>query len=236
MITTFQDIYTDLLDYVNRPASELLVQAKREVNLALLWMQRKHKFNLSERLITVTYPANTLLINITEACEGRPRDYLNFQLLSSADAQSGTFIPAKSFDAVMQERFKYQRSKSPREGEFRDVVNPPDDQTYYNHLRSYGDGFVFFSGDRVGLYTNPTTDRYLMINLHVWLAPLEENDDTNFLLQNCYDYVLLRAVKRMNIFLKDEGRNQITKEELDDSWDSCLQWDSEVMSATPTTV
>lgn len=229
---TFSDAYGDILDYINRPASEMLTQAKREIRNTLLWMQRIHKFQMCERLVRLTYPASQVTVDITEACDGRPRDFLNFQLLGSATSTSGSFLKAKTYNELMQERFKYERSKDPTGNEFRDST-PEDDQTFANHVRSFSDGYVFLSGKNIGLFPTPTVDKYLLINLHVWLAELSADDDTNFLLENCYDFVLLKSLKRFNIYLKDEGRLPITNEEVTDGWVSVTQWDSEVMSVPP---
>lgn len=232
-MSTFLEIQDDLLDYINRPASEMRDAVKREINNTILWMQRKHQFRLSERVIRLTYPSGSFKINIATACDGTPRDYKNVQLLGSSTANEGLNLYLRSYSEIMAQKMKYQRSMSPQSFDESDFSNnniPRDEQAFASFVVRNHQHYVFFSGPDLGLYPTPSTDRYLLLNLHIFLDVLEDNADTNYLLDNCYDFILLKALKRFNIYLKTEQRIPIPAEEVADAWDSILQWDKEVVA------
>lgn len=232
-MSTYLEAQDELLDWINRPASEMRVRAKSIINQTILWMQRKHQFHFAERLIRVTYPANSFKLDITTACDGRPRDYKNIQLLSQASSNEGLNLYMKSYSSIMMEKFKYQRTSNPVDFDMRDFgsqsMPPVDEAAFSTFITRNHQHFAFFNGSDLGLYPTPQADKLLLINLHVFLDTLSADDDTNFLLENCYDFIILKSLKRMNIFLKTEGRIPIPAEEVQDAWDSILQWDKEVM-------
>lgn len=229
-MSTFLEAQDDLLDYINRPASEMRNRVKTEIKNTILWMQRMKQFHFAERLIRVTYPAGSLKINIGDVCDGRPRDYKNFQLLSSLTANEGLNLRNRSYSSLMMEKDKYQRSSMPIDFDT-DYTNGSvlNEGSYANNVARINKHFVFFSGSDVGLYPTPSNDSYLLICLHVFLDNLSADGDTNFLLDNCYDFIVLKTLKRLNIFLKSEARIPIPAEEVEQCWQSVLQWDREVM-------
>src|SRR3990172_6021804 len=167
----FVDIYTDVLDYINRPASEMLARAKREVNNAMYFLQRKHMFKMAERTFRVTYPANTLTVDITQAAEGTIRDYINVQLLSGPTAISGVPIYIKSYNEVLKEREQFQGKH-----EYHDDIEQPSVPEYDSHAeytRNTNRYHLFLSGqNKVGLYPTPGQETYLLFNCIFWYLRL----------------------------------------------------------------
>lgn len=234
MSYTFKDVTDSVLDHICRPELEMLATCQREVNAVLLWMQRKHKFQFSERLVTITYPANALFIDIPTACEGRPRDYINAQVLSEPTALSGKALQIRRYSEIITRKDKLQRGRvdSPWETESPHLTDPSI-STYDRDMRVYAESCLFLSGQRLGYFARPQSDRHILLNLHIWLPNLVGDTDTNFLLENCFDFVVLKALRRVYIVIKEEARTMITDAELQEGWDSCLQWDSEVLSTPP---
>lgn len=230
-MSTYLEAQDELLDWINRPASEMRTRVKSVINQTILWMQRKHQFQFSERLIKVTYPANSLKINIATACDGRPRDYKNIQLLGNLDANEGLNLFMKTYSQIMNDKMKNNRLSTGHAFQCENDVNtiPNDAGRYASYVTTTHRHFVFTNGSDIGLYPTPASDRFLLINLHTFQDTLSADDDTNFLLDNCYDFIILKALKRMNIFLKSEGRIPIPAEEVADAWDSIMVWDSQVM-------
>lgn len=229
---TFLEAQDDLLEYINRPASEMRTRVKTEINNVILWMQRMHQFHLAERLIRITYPSGSLKVSLATACDGRPRDFKNFQLLSSLTATEGLNIRCQSYSSIMMAKDKYQRQVNPvdfDETDFGNSTLPANEFALSTFVTRNHQHIAFFTGNDVGLYPTPQSDKYLLICLHVFLDTLSADADTNFFLENCYDFIILKALKRMNIFLKSESRIPIPAEEVEQCWQSVLQWDREVM-------
>lgn len=223
----FSDIYTDVLDYINRPASELLARAKREVNNAMYFLQRKHMFVMSERIFRVTYPANTLLVDVTQAAEGTIRDYLNVQLLSGPTTTVGVPLHIKSYNEVLKERQQFQGRHESFDIEEQISDHPYDGQ--HDVIRNTNRYHLFLSGqNKIGLYPTPSQEVHLLFNCHIWLPKLEANNDTNFLLVYGYDAVLHLAVSNASHYLKEDRRLPNTNALFQEAYRSLMEWDASV--------
>jgi hypothetical protein len=233
MPTTFQTTQNDVLDYVNRPSAEMLSQVKREINNTLLLMQRRLKLAMSERLITVEYPANTLMINVAAACDGRPRDIMSVQLLASATDKAGIPLKMRKYNQIVMEAQKYQRRRAPNYPD--EAITEDVGTTFAEVMRTYTPGgmYAFLIADNVGLYPTPSEAKNILIHLHVFLDTLIDDTDTNYLLDNCYDYVLLKTLAKMSVYLKDDLRITVDDKEVAEAWDSVVQWNSEVTQTSP---
>ena len=218
MPITLLDAQNALLDYVNRPSSELAAQAKREINNALYWVQRQHEFKYTERLISVTYPANTLQLELTGACEGTPRNWLNVQLLGKSGATTGTLLSFLSYNDLQQERLTFQKS-------WNQVDNEACHSTFVNSNHLYK---CFLISTALGLYPTPSTDVELLVNMHVFLPRLVEDTDTNFLLEVGFDFVIDLALSRMNMYMKEDARVPVSDSALSKSLEALFQWDSQI--------
>jgi len=225
----FSDVCADVLDYIARPSSEMLTSVKREVNNTILWAQRKRAFSLAERLIDITYPTGQIAVDISSACDGTPRDYQSIQLMSTSGGSGyGNLLYLRTFNSIMQELFKYQRRNT--RDEFEEVpVNDP--VTYANYVQIHHQYYAFIVGHKLGLYPMPTTDVPLRVNLHVFLPRLVSDADTNFFLDQAYDFVILKTILRMSILFKTETRYPVDEKEVVDAWDSVCEWDSSMVSS-----
>lgn len=223
----FSDAYTDLLDFMNRPASELLTQAKREVNNALLWLQRKRAFKMTERLIRFTYPANELFIDLTTVCEGSIRNLINCAYLSSIEKTSGIQLAIYSYDAIQRKRRDFQ-------GKFENVdpeyLTDPDQVPSHAEFVSRVNRFHLFQvgENKLGLYPTPQQDIALMLNLNIWLPTLVNDSDTNFFFTYGYDVLLMRAMSRSTIYMKEDRRLEVIAADLADAYSALIEWDGQI--------
>jgi len=231
-MSTFIEAVEDFLDYINRPASEMEDVAKRELNMTLLWMQRVQRFNLAERVATILYPANTPMVNISAVCEGKIRNFNHCVLGGNAGVLTGRPLFFKTFDQITQEKFKFDRSRTLND---EDLAHG-DDVSFSGRVSRELGYYAFISGDKLGLYPTPTSDVTISVDVHIWLPPLVEDNDTNFLLDFCYDFVILKTLQRYNIYSKQESRNPISEAELSALWQGVKDWDGQVISTTPATV
>lgn len=218
MAITLLDARTALLDYVNRPSSEMASQADREINNALYWVQRQHEFKYTERLIKVVYPANTLQLELTGACEGMPRNWLNLQLLSTVDDNSGLLLSVTSYNEIQQERLAFQRS-------WNETENPGSFSTFVTDAHQYR---AFLTNAAFGLFPIPTVDLNVLVNLHIFLPRLVDDISTNFLLEVGFDFIIDKALSRMNMYMKEDARVPVSEEQMAKDFESLVQWDSQI--------
>ena len=209
----FSDIYEDVMDTINRPTTETLVLAacKRRINDAIRFIQRRRAYRKTERLVSITYPANALTIDVTSFCGGTIRDLICTQLLGTIDAKGGTILPFKNYTQLMGAKQKYQNLNTPGNiNEWRYITEQFGHETYAANVHRY---YVFLMNGEIGLYPTPTTDTFLLLFGHVWLPDLSADADTNFMLDFAYDLIHDFAVHKMSIYLKQDNRLQFTKEE-----------------------
>ena len=96
-------------------------------------------------------------------------------------------------------------------------------------MQDVNERILFLVGENsIGLYPTPTADTNLLLHLHIWLPELVEPTDTNFLLNYATDLILMRAVKRMCIYLKEDNRMPYAQAEFDEGYKSLLDWDSTI--------
>lgn len=225
-MANFLQAQTDLLDYWNRPSSEMLTQAKREINLALKWLQRKRAFKMTERLIRATIPADSLHVNIADACDGSPRNILSVQRLASVSGTSGRVVKLHSYESIICDRRMYQRLHEPSDAEFE---TPSDPFGHSDHITSNEGGILFLLGaNNFGIYPTNASDVYLLVHLHVWLPELSADGDTNFFLDYAYDLVLARAMITGNIYFKEDRRLSVTAEVMADEYNALVAWDNSI--------
>ena len=218
MAITFLDAQTALLDYVNRPSSEMATQAKREINNALYWVQRQHEFKYSERLINVLYPAGTLMLELNGACDGIPRNWLSFQQLAQPTDISGQLLEMTSYNQIQQERGGYQKK----------FGSPNTEHTHQEYTSDVHGLRVFLCDKSFGLYPNPPANVSLLVNLHVVLPRLVTDTDTTFLLELGFDFIIDKALSRMNMYLKEDARVPVSEEQMAKDFESLVQWDSQI--------
>jgi len=229
-MATFVTAYTDLLDYWNRPSAEMLSQAKREINNAILWLQRKRPFKFTERLIRVTIPANAQMVSVSSACEGLPRNYISIEKLSAAANNAGLVMKIVSYDRIIRDRKQYQMLHTSAEFAEDSLTDP---FTFGDAISENDGGRMFLMGaDNIGIYPSQTVDSYFLVHLNIWLPQLVADGDTNFFLTYAYDLVLFRALVNSSIYLKIDQRYATIKDDMVDQYQALVDWDDQVRAPT----
>lgn len=238
---TFGDLITDVLDIINRPASESRARVAREINNTISGMQRRYVFKYTERLVGFQYPANEFTIKLDPVLEGKARNYISLQLNNSitdnpgyaARQINGKPLRLMTYGKLMREIHAYQRKNAV--DEFADQIL--DDPRTLNTFVARTHGFFgFLLKDELGLFPTPGNAVNLMLGLNIWLPPLVNDSDTNFLLDFCYDYIMADALTRLNMSLKIDSRYSFTKDQMNTLWDSVVAWDASIENTPSETI
>lgn len=81
-----------------------------------------------------------------------------------------------------------------------------------------------------------TTSFTLYCNVVRWLPAYTAGTETDFLLDNCFDWMLFYCISQLNFYLKEDERVMISDKMLNDTWDSMVKWNNElIMSSVDTT-
>jgi len=237
-MATFQTAYERLMRTVNRPLTEtdVLLAAKDAINDAVMFLQRNHAYNYTERLTTLTYPVNTLQVDLGEICTGTLRDILSVQQLSSAGIVQGKPLKIMRYDQLQAIRGHYERTHT---------ANAPFDISLdsmslsgWNIEDAFRQDLVaFLVGQNLGLYPRPTSAAVeLLVNCHIWLPELVADADTNFFLTYALDVVMMLALKSMHIYMKLDSRFAVSEQQVADSLAGLIAWDAQVMENSRTSI
>lgn len=220
-----------LLDYVRRPASELGAAAKLEINAACLWANRNHDFKYAEGFATVVYPLQTEYITLSDICDATILNLICVELLPPGVTTQTSGIPLKikQYQAIQSERLTKNNNASLFLTEYGCDSNSNQwELEYATRVQQDFRYFVTTIATGFGLWPVAQRNENLKLLFNKKLPWLVNDSDTNFLLENCWDFILLRALKRFNIYLKEDNRVPITNEELGEEWDSILEWDAKI--------
>jgi hypothetical protein len=95
---------------------------------------------------------------------------------------------------------------------------------------------VVHEGQKVFMSPRPEGAHDLYFYAVKWMPRLVKDDDTNFLLEYAFDFLMYRSILELNFFIKEEERFQVTQKMLDESWNSVIAWDSHLISPTETEI
>lgn len=229
-IYTFKQVYEELLDWANRPNTDptMIARAKGCVNDAVLWANRSHNFKLAQGISEFVYPANTLSVDLsTVILTDKVTGISTVQLLGRAGQTTGNVVPFLSYEEVLLRRYdSSNRNPSPQE-------YTPGKDTFLNMVEQNYSYVAFRHGDKFGLFPTPTKDVNILLTYNKLLPVLSADGDSNFLLDYCKDWIILKALARFNLYLKDDTRVQFTEsliKQQDQEWQSILRWDDELIT------
>lgn len=232
MPVTFQNIYEDLMDTVNRPLTDTatVAKAKRAVNNAMLFLQRHHGFQYTERVAKVTYPAGAFMVNLTNVCGGLLRDIFSVQLLTDSGAFSGKNLKFYRYAQLQAQKKSMQERSTVDENEARYLT-----ASLHEEFTTNVHGQIMFQvDDNLGLYPSPAENKYLLLHVHIWLPLLVDNSDTNFFLDYAYDIVFKIAMRELVRYLGDDQRALVDNSSLADDLATLVAWDGSISSGANT--
>ena len=226
---TFLTAVTDLLDYVNRPSSEALSQAKRELNNTIRWLQRRYNFKYAEKLASFTYASGVLSYNLTDICGGLLKRLESVQLMSGASDTRGQNLEFHQYKQIQKMKFDYiKRHEDAAEGltDANDRTRVTSFEDYVTRTHRY---YAFTVGKTFGLFPTPGSDAQVLIHATIWTNDLSADADTHYLLDYCYDAVLdLAAARYTDLYLKDDSRMKVTSVLAQLALASIESWDAQV--------
>ena len=64
-----------------------------------------------------------------------------------------------------------------------------------------------------------------------WLPAYSAGTETDFLLDNCFDWMMYKCISELNFFLKEDERVSITEAVLEKHWNAVIKWNNELVAA-----
>lgn len=216
---TFAELTSFLLAAVQRP-STFSSTVKLCINQAISQATKMNQFSYTKDVATITYTANSETVSWTSLIP--TASSISGVALVGTNGSLIRVLQVVSYDKIFTE-FRpmatqllgtdYQPAS--------DIVNT-ETQT---ELRK-----AFLLGENLGIWPKPATDILLKVLFYKKVEPLVNDSDTNFLTENCDTLVIDLALQRLNYFLKEDERFQITEAQIKRSLVAAQQWDSGVLS------
>ena len=72
----------------------------------------------------------------------------------------------------------------------------------------------------------------LWFNVVRWLDPYVDGTENDFLLDNCFDWMMFYCISQLNFFLKEDERVNLSAKMLADTWDSLVKWNNELIMSS----
>lgn len=110
-----------------------------------------------------------------------------------------------------------------------------DTQRDHNHCPSPG-ARVIHDGQKLYITPRPEGEHTLYFYAIKWMPRLVKEQDTNFLLDYGFDFIMYRSIIELNFFLKEEERFQVSTTMVADAWNSLTAWDASLISPTETEI
>lgn len=226
---TFLDLQNDAIAYLGRPASEVRDLVKRELNASVKYCLMQHAFKYAESLAQITYPANTLYVELASACDSEICALISLQLLPNSSATDGYLLDLVDFASLQARKSRWQETSTVTP----DYPTSEQVETFRTYLTAYSGPSVAFLADvGFGLYPTPTVPVYLQAHFSRWLPDLVNDTDTNFLVKFGRDFLIDRTVRRCLFYVKADNRLEAAVMQERQSWDALLAWDKQVRSGS----
>jgi hypothetical protein len=224
---TFKEITTRLMDYADVSSISHITQAKRAINDACMWANKKHMFKLAEGIVNLTYPANTLYVHMDAVCDKLMLVPITVQQVANATTWEGVSLHIMDYARIQMLKYKQRERKNPDTSDIYD-----EEQLYATTTTDTNEYKFFLLNGGFGLYPMPTTEVQLLIHFNEQLEELVNDDDTNFLLTYCSDFIITKALfSKFALYLPKDRLELMTSELLDTEWSAVLHWDKQIRNA-----
>lgn len=223
-----------LAGYVGRDTGSFITNGvnllDRATNQARKWAERQHRFECARESVIVADVSLTDGGLLSSAVMVRERGKrVSVRTIERAylpfSDQSGQFmIEVVSRDSDMREtgrHFRNVQTTDPRE------IKPGTNNGTFRLVRA---------NDRIYLSpfdtTTSATRRDVYMDVVAWLPEYVQENDSDFFLEHCEDFMVLRAVYQLNFFLKEDQRVAISEKAMASLWETVLKVDNDAVSGS----
>ena len=194
------------------------------VNMARKNIERRFDFELAKRVAKLTMTFGQL-VSLDEAYD--PDDETEAvgikTLLRVQQASTGVPVGYLSRDAH-QRRLERQFARAHSE-----VIAAGLTATVSNlNVVRYGNS-VYLSPPNAQDWSASTTTMDLLMDVVAWLPDYADDDDTDFLLEHCADYLLLETYRYLQLFIKEDARLNISDEKMAGAWHALMTWNNNLV-------
>ena len=225
---TYLEFRTFVAAALQRSESSLTVNGvnllARAVNMARKNVERRFDFELAKRVAKLTMTFGQL-VSLDEAYD--PDDETKAvsikTVLRVQQASTGVPVGYLSRDAH-QRRLERQFARAHVE-----AIAAGLTATVSNlNVVRYGNS-VYLSPPNAQDWSASTTTMDVLMDVVAWLPDYVDDDDTDFLLVHCADYLLLETYRYLQLFIKEDARLNVSDEKLASAWHALMTWNNNLV-------
>lgn len=232
MPANFKEAKTELLQFAKRSTTESRwdSMAGSIINESQNKLQRLlPNLNALTKIVTdFTYPANKEQVSFTDAVNATDiNKIISVHVTSQEGGRFGK--PLRLFTAQ-------QLTQAMEEFDDRTVREQYAELETYNYLKHVSDvhgqiGYLLETD--LCIYPTPSRDLRLSILYTPWLEHLSLDTDTNFLLKYCWDFIFYSSLLKLNIFLSEEDRIEVSNAMLNYALNEVRSWNASLNYSNP---
>lgn len=199
---------------------DLLTQA---ANMARRWAERQHNFELCKTTgaVSIHYTNGALrsAIHVVGSETLLPVKAIQKAYLPYDDGSGYFPIEILTRDAhisAVSRHYEMAMSTDPN------ATEPPASRSFFS-LVQHGETLYVVPADSDALGGDTIEVRLDVVK---WLTEYSADSDSDFFLNYCADWLLLKVVYILNFFLKEDMRVAISDKAMEKAWAAVLAWDS----------
>ncbi len=197
------------------------------VNMARKNIERKRDFELAKETADLTVTVGEAA-ELADATYSGTADAISIKTVLRVQLSTDgvTFFPIRysSRDSHMRRVFRNYEDLETLD----DITGVQPTKTGRYEAVRYGDSIYLTPSDADSY--NDLSTVYLRMDVVRWLDDYSVDDDTDFLLEHCVDYLMLETFRYMQLFLKEDVRLNVSDDAFARAWQSVVAWDSNLVA------
>jgi len=221
--------------YINRDSTLFATGGQDKllmaVNMAKMWAQRTHRFERAKAMasLAITLQNGGSLTNAivygSTTNEAIIVRNIERAFLISSDGQGLFPIDLLTRDEQIQMLARSNENVWPEDR----VPSVNDGRLVDVYLVRYGNSVNIWPWPTNLLSAGTGT---IVLDIVQTLPEYEDDDDEDFFSTECMDWLLMRTLFYLNIFLKEDEKLTISHKVMDEAWQSVKDWDTSLVEST----
>lgn len=219
-----------LAGYMGRDAGTFVVNnvnlLDRAINQARKWAERQHRFECARESVVIRGVSGTDGAALSQAV-----------LITDEDTSVSVRTIERAYLPFPSGEGQFEIEVWSRDADMRDVgrrykgLENTDSTTQPSSVNN-GPMRLVRHNDLV--YVSPrwtgAATRDVFMDVVKWMEDYVQEDDTDFFLDHCEDFMLLRGVAQLNFMLKEDQRVNISAAAMSQSWETVLKVDNDAVT------
>lgn len=228
MPANYLEAKKELLTFVKRPATSLewASMVGAAINESIVKIQRIiPDLQALQTVNEFEYPASTKRVIYTEVSSGTAVNKLVSAEVVETGKWFGKPIKCYTYEQLTNCRMQWEQHQEDN-AEYSSISH----EQYVTGVHTY---YLVTLGGGFCLYPEPAQNVKLSLHYTSWLPPLSADLDTNVLLKYAWDFVFYSALSKVNLFLNESERIEVSEALLSRALREIVTWNKSLDYSNP---